>query len=188
MSDVQIPQKRILAIDPTTRGFGFAVLEGSEDLIDWGVKEARNNKNSRCARLIKNLIDQYQPDAIVLENHKEKGSRCSTRIQKLLERILKLIEEKKITAKLYSKSQVKRSFFLIGTPTKYNIALAIGKKFPELAVRVPPYRKPWMSEDYRMSIFDAMALGLTYFYFINKRKGLLSKENPGVNLIHNFHE
>ena len=28
---------RVLAIDPSTRGFGFAVLEGLEKLVDWGV-------------------------------------------------------------------------------------------------------------------------------------------------------
>jgi len=181
MSDAQIPQKRVLAIDPTTRGFGFAVLEGSENLIDWGVKEARDNKNSRCIQLIKELMDQYQPDAIVLENHRGKGSRRCTRIQKLLERILKLVTDKKITSNSFSKSQVKNAFFNVGVPTKLYIALAIGKKFPELAVRVPPYRKPWMSEDYRMSIFDAMALALTYFYFKNKRKGFLPEEPTGAN-------
>jgi len=29
--------------------------------------------------------------------------------------------------------------------------------------RLPRLRKPWMSEDYRMSIFDAVALALTIF-------------------------
>jgi len=33
---------RVLAIDPSTRGFGFAVLEGPSRLIDWGVKETRS--------------------------------------------------------------------------------------------------------------------------------------------------
>jgi len=29
--------------------------------------------------------------------------------------------------------------------------------------RLPRFRKPWMSEDSRMSIFDAVAFGLTCF-------------------------
>ncbi len=45
---------------------------------------------------------------------------------------------------------------------KYGIAVALSDRFPELADRVPAKRKPWQSEDYRMSIFDAMALGLAY--------------------------
>ncbi len=60
--------KRVLAIDPTTKGFGFAVMEGPEKLIDWGVKGVRGSKNSECLRLISGLIDQYQPDVIVVED------------------------------------------------------------------------------------------------------------------------
>ena len=56
--------------------------------------------------------------------------------------------------------------------TKQEIAIAIAERFPELAPRLPRSRKPWMSEDYRMSIFDAVALALTFFFkFKNKRDG-----------------
>jgi hypothetical protein len=34
----------------------------------------------------------------------------------------------------------------------------------KLRPRLPRFRKPWMSEDYRMSIFDAVRLGITYFH------------------------
>ena len=55
---------------------------------------------------------------------------------------------------------------------KQEIAIAIAEHFPELAPRLPRSRKPWMSEDYRMSIFDAVALALTFFFkFKNKRDG-----------------
>jgi hypothetical protein len=50
-----------------------------------------------------------------------------------------------------------------GASSKQEIAAAIANRFPELAPRLPRFRKPWMSEDYRMSIFDAVALGLIYF-------------------------
>jgi len=52
--------------------------------------------------------------------------------------------------------------------TKQEIAIAIAERFPELAPRLPRFRKPWMSEDYRMSIFDAVALALTFFFQFNK--------------------
>ena len=61
-------EKRILAVDPSTRGFGFAVLEGPERLVDWGVKEARDNKHVKCLGQIEKLIKQYEPDAIVVED------------------------------------------------------------------------------------------------------------------------
>ena len=33
------PHVRTLAVDPSPRGFGFAVLEGPTHLLDWGVAE-----------------------------------------------------------------------------------------------------------------------------------------------------
>ena len=47
--------------------------------------------------------------------------------------------------------------------TKREIAEAIVREFPELEPRLPPVRKIWMSEDVRMSIFDAAALAITFF-------------------------
>jgi hypothetical protein len=39
----------------------------------------------------------------------------------------------------------------------------IATRFPQLARSVPPERKPWMSEDSRMAIFDAAAFALASF-------------------------
>ena len=64
---------RVLAIDPSTRGFGFAVLEGPNRLIDWGVKETKTDKKRRTLKLIEDIIDRYQPRVIVVEDYKGKG-------------------------------------------------------------------------------------------------------------------
>jgi hypothetical protein len=41
------------------------------------------------------------------------------------------------------------------------LAEILATRFPEeLAPRLPPKRKPWISEDYRMDIFDAVALAI----------------------------
>jgi len=52
---------------------------------------------------------------------------------------------------------------LSGVPNKDKRARFIAARFPELARSVPPERKPWMSEDERMAIFDAAAFGLEFF-------------------------
>ncbi len=160
--------KRVLAIDPASRGFGFAVLEGPKRLIDWGVKSARVNKDKRCLKLIEDLIERYEPDVIVVEDYESKGSRRCRRVQQLIEGILILAGKRKIRAQMYSRRTVKKSFSQSGPKNKHQMATAIAKQFPELAPRLPPARKPWTSEDYRMSIFDAVALALTFFE--NKRK------------------
>jgi Holliday junction resolvasome RuvABC endonuclease subunit len=172
MSYVFQKELRVLAIDPSTRGFGFAILEGPERLIDWGVKETKTDKNRRSLDLIRELINDYEPDTIVVENYEGKGSRHCLRVRALIDPISKLKSNRKVQVKSFSRAEVKRAFPESSRSTKYEIAVAIAKQFPELAPRLPRFRKPWMSEDYRMSIFDAVALGLTFFQFENKRDGI----------------
>ena len=169
MNRTYTKQKRVLAIDPTTKGFGFVVLEGPENLIDWGVKEVKYNKDVRCLRQVAELIEHYEPDVIVVEDYAAKGCRRCPRVQLLIRDIFKLALEKKIKIHSVSQRAVRAAFSRFGARTKHEIAGAIAKRLPELAPRQPPYRKPWMSEDDRMSIFDAVALVLTFFFFTKKR-------------------
>jgi hypothetical protein len=92
------------------------------------------------------------------------------RIQGLISDISKLPSKRKIRIRSFSRAKVKHAFSESRASTKHEIALEIAKRFSELAPRLPRFRKPWMSEDYRMSIFDAVALALTFFEFENKRK------------------
>jgi Holliday junction resolvasome RuvABC endonuclease subunit len=163
-------EKRVFSIDPCTRGFGFAILEGPEKLIDWGVKEARTNKNEESLRLIRQLLTRYEPDVIVVEDYARKGSRRCRRVQDLIEGITKLAAEAKIKTRSVSHAEVNMAFASQGAVTKYQIATAIAQKCAEVGPRLPPVRKPWMPEDYRMPIFDATALALTFFHLENKRK------------------
>src|SRR5437773_7193997 len=156
-------QMRVLAIDPSTRGFGFAVLEGPNRLIDWGVKETKTDKKRRTLQLIDALIDRYEPKVIVVEDYEGKGSRRCRRIQGLINDISKLASKRKIRVRSFSRAKVKQAFSELGAPNKQEIAGAIAKRFPELAPRLPRFRKPWMSEDYRMSIFDAVAFAIAFF-------------------------
>jgi Holliday junction resolvasome RuvABC endonuclease subunit len=168
MKQHSVNNQRVLAIDPTSRGFGFAVLESSE-LIDYGIREAKGNKNSVSLKKIADLIELYQPQIIVLENPTAKGSRRCLRVQELIREIKVLGSAKKVMTRCISRLQVKKAFALLGAATKYQIAVEITKLFPELEVRLPRIRKPWMSEDERMSIFDATALALTFCSAIKKK-------------------
>ncbi len=66
---------RVLALDPASGGIGFAVLEGPNRLIDWGVKSAPDRAPRYGLWLIDTLIVRYQPDVIVLEDSEARGSR-----------------------------------------------------------------------------------------------------------------
>ena len=47
---------------------------------------------------------------------------------------------------------------------KYERAVEIAARFPEIGWKLPSKRKPWESEHYSMSIFTAAALALAYLH------------------------
>jgi len=61
---------------------------------------------------------------------------------------------------MFSRRRVRKAFATWNAQTKEEIALVIADRFPELALQLPPHRKCYMSEDLRMSIFDAAALAV----------------------------
>ncbi len=149
---------------PTARGFSFIVFEGPESPYDWGVKKfTGQHKNQRCIDAIKKLIDQYQPYAVILEDTYDTDIHRASRIKKLYFRIAHLAQSERIEVHRFTRAKVKNTFRRSGASTKYEIAQAVAIHIPAFAHRLPPLRKPWMSEDPRMSLFDAAALGLTFF-------------------------
>ena len=163
MNKIQPKHFRILAIAPSTRGFGFAVLEGQETLVDWGVKTVKEDKNVQSLAKVEELIAYYQPEVLVLEDASAKGSRRSPRIRKLCQQIIKMAVTRKVSVKLFSRDQVMKTFITDGPGTKHMLAEIIAKRFPEqLGRQLPPKRKPWMSEQYQMGVFDAVALAMMF--------------------------
>jgi hypothetical protein len=152
---------RVLAIHPNHRGFGFAVFEWGERLIDWGLKTVKDNTNAQGMRVIENLIERYTPDVIVIEDVVATSTR-GPRVKNLLRRISRLATQKRIQCIRFSRAKIMETF--AGTlRNKYQVASIIAAKLPELARRLPKPRKAWMPEDPRMSIFGAAALALSFF-------------------------
>jgi hypothetical protein len=151
----------VLAVFPSTRGFGYAVFEGRQSLIDWGVKSVcRFQKNLESLQKIRELCSFYRPDVVVLEDYQGQGSRRAKRIRILINLITAHAAEGHVSTASFSRAEVRACFELT---TKQEIAKAIATEFPELEPRLPPVRKIWMSEDRRMSIFDAVSLAITFF-------------------------
>ena len=156
--------KRIVALDPTSHGFGFVVLENPTTLIDWGHVQVEPDAHEKCMELIAQIITRYVPYAVVTEDWKSKESRRCARVRKLLEEVARFVEDSDARAVRFSWPDVKKTFSTDSTITKQEMAQKIALEFRELSYRLPPPRKLWMSEDDRMSIFDAAALALTYFH------------------------
>jgi hypothetical protein len=156
----------VLSIYLTARGFAYAVFEAPLSPIDWGAKTLVGpRKNPRCLERILSLVEQYQPDTLVIQECSEKDSERSARIRRLYRTTEALARSHTIDVHRYSRSQIRQCFAKLGATTKYEIAHAISKLIPAFAHRLPPVRRTWMSEDPRMSLFDAASLTFTFFCF-----------------------
>jgi hypothetical protein len=154
---------RIFALDPTTKGFGYALLETPYRLVDWDMAHIEGEKNSGAALRFEELLDQYRPDVVVLEDPAAPGSRRRPRVQKLLGQLRDIARERGIAIHMLPRLAVIECF---SSPekraTKYSITQNLAETFPELAEKMPKRRKIYQSEDERIAIFDALALAVTY--------------------------
>jgi Holliday junction resolvasome RuvABC endonuclease subunit len=155
--------KLVLAIDPSTKGLGFALFHGPQKPLDWGVKDTKGRKNAEGLLKVRQLIDFYHPDVLVAEDYAGEGSRRCKRVQQLINDIKRLANKKGIKTYSYSRAAIRETFAQSGARTKYQIAQKIAAWLPMFEPRLPPVRKPWMSEDHRMDIFDAVSLALTFY-------------------------
>ena len=81
-------QFRIVAISLSSRGFGYAVLEGNNTLVDYGKKVFNEDKNVRSLAHIEKVIARNQPDVLTLQDVNAKGTRRDPRIKKLHRKVV----------------------------------------------------------------------------------------------------
>ena len=156
MSESSSHTIRSLAIAPSTRGIGFAVLEG-EKLVDWGVKPVTGHKNAGSLAKAEELLALYHPALLALED--AESTRRSLRIRKLHKQLLAVAKQRKLKVKVLTRAKVRGAFFADGEGTKHALATILAERFTEeLQFRLPAKRRAWMSESYGMGIFDAVAL------------------------------
>src|SRR5262249_5157926 len=115
----------LLAIYPTTRGFGFVVFEGRDRTIDWGVKDAHGDKNRKVLAKIEELVSWYKPDMLVLENAHGAMSRRAKRIRQLHGLIIELAKNRDIRVQQFSRSDIKATFKSRSALSRYEIAQAV---------------------------------------------------------------
>lgn len=134
------------------------VFEGPEELLDWGARSFRQGVNAVRVPLrpkVARLLDDYLPELVLLEQPR------TTTLERI-EEIQKQTQIHEVPIRLLSPKLIHEAF---GgrNDNKHQIASAVAERFPELRSILPPKRKPWQSEDYRMAILDAAARGIAYF-------------------------
>lgn len=149
-----------LAIAPTSRGFGYIVFEHGSVPVDWGVRDAREQKSRMCLRKAGELMQTARPSVLVLEDIRHADARRCKRIRELIDRISGLAEKRGIRLVRCSRKRVLMAF--ANARNKDEIAAAVARLVPELEPRLPARRRLWESEHYSMAIFEAAALALTH--------------------------
>jgi Holliday junction resolvasome RuvABC endonuclease subunit len=155
-------QIRIMAITPSSRGFGFAVLDTPQTLVEWRSTAIKGkNKNTEALSKAEKVLAHHMPDILILQDHSVASSRRSKRVKALNKRIIACAGARKVKVKLFTHEQIRQTFFGEVKGTKQALAEILAKRFPEeLEHLLPPTRRAWMSEDARMDTFDAVALVL----------------------------
>ena len=166
MPSVRSSVHRVLAIVPHSKGFGFAVYERIRAPLDWGIKRVHGPKNTVSIAKAEALIEQYQPDRLLVEDV-DGSSRCR-RVRRLIAALVALAGRKGVAVALISEQEIDLVFRKHGARRKHDIAAHIAKKTPALRPRLPSPRKPWQSEDYRITIFVAAAMA--WVWLLNERR------------------
>src|SRR5262249_25645520 len=142
------------------RGFGFVVLEKPDALIDWGLRGGANRQIQTSVDAMLDLLKRYSPHIVAIEDCRIKSCRRGTRSRALLDQIAK-VTARQVALRRISRQRLRKTFDLTSQMTKYDLAERVERQFPELEPFRPRRRKPWDSEDSRMSIFEAAALATT---------------------------
>jgi len=173
---------RILALDLHPRSFGYVVVENSSRLLDWGVSSYRGKHDAAnvlvCKRM-RQLLDLWRPAALVLHNPVKKSRRLNQKKDGLTEWIMAEAKSRRIIVR----ARVKSSADYQGKNlTKYENARRVAERFPVLTRALPPKRKAWESEHYRMSIFTAAALAMAQLHAKSASTPAMPKRRPRMAL------
>lgn len=170
----------ILRVDPVARGCWFAVWDREIGLVDYGVRTSRSAGPHRV--VLQKLVDRHAPDLVLIESSsstKRRGKFLRTAAALTVFSRKRGVRVARVTRRLRRGDG--------SVATKWESAVAIARAYPELSSRVPARRKPWMSEDQRMNLFDALALIENYLALERERAAPdterpLSPQRPQVKL------
>lgn len=158
----RVTRSVLLALYPNMSGLGYALFEGDLRAVDWGIKTARQRKHETTVNNARALLHAFSPAHIILPARTlvVEGSR---RLQKVSLDIAGISHPFGSHVHWYSRADIKACFSRYGAESKDAIVSVIARLLPEFEQHVPPKRRIWMSEDYRMGVFDAVALAMTHY-------------------------
>ena len=156
---------RTVALDVRSQKFGFVVFDGSRQMLDWGVRSygsAGQKLNEEVKSRVKDLLDMFVPGLLVLRVPNLDYLQGDKRIERVVKTLHGEAKLRSIPVRVLSRPIIKRAFVTCGLNSKYEIASWLRTRFPDLSWNILKKRKPWHSESYSTSIFDAAAAGAVH--------------------------
>ena len=158
--------RRILAIALRSRRFGFAVFEGPNRLLDWGMVFYPLNDGAQrraVTKRVASLLTLFAPSIVVVGRTRLLNVRNGSGVRPILRSIRREASARQVPVHLMTRAEVRPVFHALHAKSKREIALMLAQMFPELLWKLPPKRKIWESEHPIMTMFDAVALGFVYW-------------------------
>jgi hypothetical protein len=163
---------RILAISLRSGRFGFAVFEGPDRLLDWGmVFYPLNNGVQRASanKRVASLLTLFTPSLVVAGRTRLLNVGNGSGVRPILRSIRREASARMIPVRLMKSAEMRAVFRPLRATSKHEIASGLTEVFPELLCKLPPKRKIWETEHFRMVLFDAVALGFAYWQRYGER-------------------
>ncbi len=121
-------------------------MEGPDNLLACGNKAILRDKNAGALAWLEKFIQFYQPAVLVLPDVQAKDTRRAKRIKTLHKQMVAWAVKREVKVRLVSNTQVRLQLLNDAKATKQAVADVLVKRFPtELATRLPPKRRPWMT-------------------------------------------
>lgn len=152
----------VLVLFPNVTGLGYVIASHPKEIYDYGVRKFRPFSKHKFIKKVKWFLDYGKPQVVILLDYDK--SNVSHRVTGTIKEIESLARAKNLDIKKYSKRQIRDTFSVLGSNTKFEISVQIMKWYPELESIIPPKRRPWKPEHYQMGVFDAFALLTTHWY------------------------
>lgn len=130
-------------------------------LVDWGTRRLIRKGKSRKL-ILGDLLGLLHPSVLVLRKASAESRRNSPHIADMVRRIRKEARATRTPIAWVSERDYWQFFKVLGDTTNQRIAASMAECFPELEWKLPPPRKFWQPEDWRMLLFDAVAVGFAY--------------------------
>jgi D-alanyl-D-alanine carboxypeptidase len=159
-------EQRILAIVLRSRRFGFAVFEWPNRLLDWGMVFYPLNDGAQrraVTKRVESLLTLFTPSIVVVGRTRLLNVRNGSGVRPILRSIRHEALSRAIPVHIMTRVEVREVFHALHAKSKHEIASMLAQMFPELFCKLPPERKIWESEHPIMTMFDAVALGFTYW-------------------------